>query len=202
MIRLKKVIWWMVCVVGLLALENRPAAAQLWMPAKTLSADYLQWSPARRLQVRDFELRVRPRNNLSSSYASFGLEMNGRVADLLSKRANFIVQNFMHRPSSYLDSTDAQATAVQLQFLQTEWDIYEVASRRVRQQLRASARKIILWGKPDVNEVFRTACEEANKRVIQYSDETKYGLFVDKQREWEAQLARELAELADFATAK
>ena len=193
---------WIILVAWLLALGGGPAEAQVWMPGKTLSADYLLWSPSRRLQVRDFELRVRPRNNLSSSFASFGVEMNGRVMDLFSKRANFLVQNFMHRPSSYLDSTDAQATALQLQYLQTQWDIYEVAARRVRQQLRASARKIIFVGKPDVDDVFRTACEEASKRVIQYSDETKYGLFVDKQQEWEKQLARELAELADFATAK
>ena len=186
----------------LLAFGPDPAVAQVWMPGKIRPAGYLLWSPTRRLQVRDFQLRVRPQNNLNSSFASLGLEMNGRVADLFSKRANSLVQNVMHRPSSYLDSTDAQVAASHLQYLQTQWDIYEVAARRVRQELRASARKIVFIGKPDVNDVFRTACEEANKRVIQYADETKYGSFVDKQLDWEKQLARELAELADFATAK
>ena len=192
----------MLLVACLLLFGAGPAAAQLFTTGRTLSADYLQWSPSRRLQAGDFQLRVRPRNNLSTSFASFGIEMNGRVADLLSKRANFVVQNFMHRPSSYLDSTDAHATELQLQYLQTEWDIYEVAARRVRQKLRASAKQIIFWGKPDVNEVFRTACEEANKRVVQYADETNYGLFMDKQQNWEKQLAQELAELATFATAQ
>ena len=83
--------------------------------------------------------------------------------------------------------------------MQTLWDINEVAARRLRQQLRANAKRIILVGKPDVNDLFRVAYEAANQQQIQYADETKYGLFLDKQEAWEKQLAAELAELSAFA---
>ncbi|MDO7850372.1 hypothetical protein [Hymenobacter convexus] len=145
---------------------------------------------------------MRPQNNLNQSFAFFGIRMQGLNMDLLGKGANHMVQNFFQHSVSYLDPADTLHTALELRYMQTQWDIYEVAARRLRQQLRASAKRIILLGKPDANELFQTAYDEANKRVIQYADETKYGLFLDKQLEWERQLASELTVLADFATAK
>ncbi|SFQ75911.1 hypothetical protein [Hymenobacter arizonensis] len=188
-------------LVLFLLLAGLPGSAQLWQPVKPLPADYLLWSPTRRLKASDFEMKLRPQNNLNQSLASFGLQMNGSNMDLLSKQANHMVQNYFHRSGSYIDSTDSAEVARHLLYMQTQWDIYEVSARRLRQQLRASAKKIILVGKPDVNDLFRAAHEEGNRRTVQYADETKYGLFLDKQQEWERQLAAELAELAAFATA-
>lgn len=173
-----------------------PGGAQ---PRKPLPAGYLHWSATRRLQASDFQLRVRTQNNLSPSIGNLGLQMDGRVGDLFGKKANRVVQNLFHSAGSYLDSTDQVGTALQLRYLQTLWDLNEVAARRLRQELRASAKRIILLGKPDINDLFRAAYETTNKRQIQYADETKYGLFLDKQAAWEAQLATELAELAAFA---
>ncbi|MBD2767158.1 hypothetical protein IC235_04520 [Hymenobacter sp. BT664] len=186
-----------------LLLSGFGGSAQFWRPVKTLSADYLLWSPTRRLRASDFQLKVRPQNNLSQSFAEFGLEMNGSNMELLGKNANHMVKNYFYRLGSYLDleSGDTLRTASALRYLQTEWDIYEVAARRLRQQLRGAAKKIVLFGKPDVNELFRATHEAASQRIIQYADETKYGLFLDKQQEWERRIASELAELAAFATA-
>jgi hypothetical protein len=186
----------------LLLVSGFRGQAQLWQPVRPLSADYLLWSPTRRLQPSDFQAKVRPQNNLNQSFAFFGIQMQGLNMELLGRGANHMVQNFFQHSASYLDPADTLHAALELRYMQTQWDIYEVASRRLRQQLRASAKRIILLGKPDANELFRTAYDEANKRVIQYADETKYGLFLDKQQEWERQLASELAALADFATAK
>lgn len=191
---------WALLLVLLLSGFQSPA--QLWQPVKPLSADYLLWSPTRRLRPDDFQAKVRPQNNLNQSFAFFGIQMQGLNMDLLGKGANHMVQNFFQHSTSYLNPADTLHIALELRYMQTQWDIYEVASRRLRQQLRASAKRIILLGKPDANELFRTAYDEANKRVIQYADETKYGLFLDKQLEWERQLASELAAMADFATAK
>lgn len=83
--------------------------------------------------------------------------------------------------------------------MQTLWDISEVAARRLRQELRAGAKRMLLVGKPDMNDIIRFAYEGANKRQIQYADETKYGRFVDKQEDWKRHLASELAELSAFA---
>ncbi|OGX86397.1 hypothetical protein [Hymenobacter glacialis] len=166
---------------------------------KPLPPGYLLWSTTHRLQPRDFQFQLRPQNNLSQSMGSMGLQMDGVVGDLFGKKANRVVQNVFHSAGSYLDSTDQTGVALQIRYLQTLWDINEVAARHLRQELRAGAKRMLLIGKPDINDLFRTAYENANKRQIQYADETKYGLFLDKQAGWERLLASELAELAAFA---
>ena len=166
---------------------------------KPLPAGYLHWSATRRLQTSDFRLRIRQQNNLGQSVGNLGLEVNGNAYDLLGKKANQVVQNVFNTTGSYLDSTDQTGVELQLRYLQTLWDVNEVAARRLRQELKAGARRMILVGKPDMNDLIRGAYEAAHKRQIQYADETKYGLFVDKQMAWEKQLAEELAALAAFA---
>ena len=173
-----------------------PGFAQVRKP---LPPGYLQWSATHRLQPADFQFRLRPQNNLTQSVGSMGLQMDGIVGDLFGKRANRVVQNVFHSAGSYLDSTDQTAVALQIRYIQTLWDINEVAARHLRQELRAGAKRMLLIGKPNIDDLFRTAYENANKRQIQYADETKYGLFLDKQAAWERLLTNELAELAPFA---
>ncbi|WP_460555040.1 hypothetical protein [Hymenobacter daeguensis] len=180
----------------LLLLQSLVGFAQVGKP---LPAGYLQWSATRHLQASDFKLRIRPQNNLSQSVANLGLEVNGNVYDLLGKKANQVVKNVFNRSGSYLDSADQTAVALQLRYLQTLWDINEVAARRLRRELKANARRMVLIGRPDLNDLIRSAYETAHERQIQYADETKYGLFVDKQAAWEKQLTEELAALAAFA---
>ncbi|GAA4359031.1 hypothetical protein GCM10023185_25250 [Hymenobacter saemangeumensis] len=168
-------------------------------PGKPLPAGYLRWSAVRRLQVADFQLKLRSKNNLRQSIGNIGLQMDGNAYDLLSKRVNAVVQNLFNTSASYLDSAGREDMNEQLRYMQTLWDISEVAARRLRKELRANARRIALIGKPDTGELFRLASEEASRRHIQYADETNYGLYLDKQETWERQLAQELAELAAFA---
>jgi hypothetical protein len=168
-------------------------------PGKPLPAGYLQWSPTRRLQANDFQLRLRRHNNLAGSVANLGMEMKGNLYDLLGKKANGVVQNVFNTQGSYLDSSSQEGIELQIRYLQTQWDINEVAARRLRQELKADAKRMLLVGKPDIDDVIRAAYETAHKRQIQYADETKYGLFVDKQEEWERRLKTELAELNAFA---
>ena len=179
----------------LLVLGNASRA----QPGKPLLAGYLQWSPIRHLQANDFQLRIRPRNNLNQSVGNLGLQVDGNVYDLFGKRANQVVQNVFNSSGSYLDSTDRPGTELQLRYMQTLWDINEVAARHLRQELRAGAKRMLWVGKPSMDDLIRLAYEAANKRQIQYADETKYGHFVDKQEDWQNQLAKELAELTVFA---
>ena len=118
---------------------------------------------------------------------------------MLGKKANQVVQNPFNTKGSYLDSTNQQGIDLQIRYLQTQWDIHEVAARRLRRELRANAKRMLLVGKPSMDDLIRVAYEKLNERQVQYADETKYGLFVDKQEAWEKQLATELAELAAFA---
>ncbi len=182
-----------------LLLSGLPGTAQPGQLGKPLPAGYQAWSATRRLQASDFQLRVRKRNNLAGSVGNFGLLMRGNNLDFLSKKGNEVVQNVLYRAGSYLDSSSQTATGLQLRYLQTLWDINEVAARRLRQELRSSAKHIILWGKPNPDDLIQPAYETASKRQIQYADETNYGLYVDKQAGWEALLLKELGELKDFA---
>jgi hypothetical protein len=184
-----------IILICLLALGSQ-AKAQIGKP---LPPDYRNWSATKRLQASDFQLRIRPRNNLNQSFGHFGLQMNGRVGDLFGKKGNQLVQNVFYRAGSYLDSASQLGMEMQIRYLQTLWDIDEVAARQLRQQLRASAKRIVLLGKPDINDSFREAFEAATKRQAQYADETNYGLFVDKQENWERTIAAELAALQAFA---
>lgn len=184
---------------ALVLLLSGPVCAQANKP---LPAGYLQWSTTRRLQASDFKLRLRQNNNLATSVGNLGMEVNGNVYDLLGKKANRVVQNVFNTKGSYLDSTSREDIELQIRYLQTQWDIHEVAARRLRQELRSSAKRMLLVGKPDMNDLIRVAYEAVHERQIQYADETKYGLFVDKQQQWEKQLAKELAELAEFAIAE
>jgi hypothetical protein len=185
-------------LLGLL-LAGRPSQAQLWQPAKPLSADYLTWSARRRLQASDFQFRARAHSNLKGCVGNFGLLTRGNTLELLSKKCNALVQNVLYRAGSYLDSADQRTVALQLLYLQTLWDIDEVAARRLRQTLRGSAKRTLLWGRPDLNDPMQAAYEAASKRQLQYTDETNYGLYLDKQAEWEKRLATELAELQAYA---
>jgi hypothetical protein len=173
-----------------------PSFAQLGKP---LPPGYLQWSATRHLQPSDFQLRMRPQNNLNQSMGRMGLQMDGIVGDLFGKKANRVVQNVFHSAGSYLDSTGQPGVALQIRYIQTLWNINEVAARHLRQDLRANAKRMLLIGKPDLNDLFRVASENASKRQIQYADETNFGLFLDKQEAWEGVLISELAELAAFA---
>lgn len=149
-------------------------------PGKPLPPGYLQWSATRRLQASDFQLRVRPRNNLNQSVGNMGMQMNGGIMDLFGKNANCVVQNVFHCTGSYLDSAGQLGLENQIRYMQTLWDLNEVVARKLRQELRTNAKRIILWGKPDANALIRAASEAADQRQIQYADETKYGLFLDK----------------------
>lgn len=187
-------------LAGLLALllAGGPARAQ-WQPTAPLSADYLTWSARRRLQASDFQFRARAHSNLHGCVGNFGLLTRGNGLDLLGKKGNAVVQNVLYRAGSYLDSASQPAVALQLVYLQTLWDIDEVAARRLRQALRGSAKRALLWGRAPGPDPMQTAYEAASKRQLQYADETNYGLFLDKQAEWEKRLAAELAELQAYA---
>ena len=83
-------------------------------PGKPLPPGYLQWSATRRLQASDFQLRVRPQNNLNQGVGNLGIEINRGITDLFGKSANRTVQNLFQRTGSYLDSTDRLGTACQI----------------------------------------------------------------------------------------
>ncbi|KAA9333169.1 hypothetical protein F0P96_09320 [Hymenobacter busanensis] len=166
--------------------------------AKRLDSDYAYWSATRRLQLSDFGLQVKPGNYLNGSNAMFGFEMHGNVYDLFGKQANNVIRNRMLRTASWVDTTSRTDVAAQIRFHQTLFDIQEVYCRRLRQQIRASATKILLFGKPDINELFNEQMKDSQQRQALYVNETNYGTLSVEQATWEKQIMLELQNLQAF----
>ncbi|TGE27563.1 hypothetical protein [Hymenobacter metallicola] len=161
-------------------------------------ADFLEWSATRRITAADFQLKLQPHSNLRGSNASLHCSLNGPVFELLGKGGNKIFHNQMLRSASWLDTTNRADIPQQIRFQQTLFDIQEIYLRRLRQQARASARKMVLLGKPDINELLAGQMKECQLRQVRYTEETNYATLPDKQAAWEQQIRAELQELQAF----
>ncbi|SHI36394.1 hypothetical protein SAMN02745146_0655 [Hymenobacter daecheongensis DSM 21074] len=179
----------------LLALVTLPAQAQLTAAA---TADYLPWSATRRLTAADFRLALRANTNMRGSSAVFQFGMEGNAYDLLGKRGNAVVHNNMFRSASWLDTTEVSEVSRSLRYQQTLFDIQEIYARRLRQQGRANAWKIIMVGKPDLQELSAQLLKEDQQRQVKYTEETAYGTIEQAQEAWERQILKELQELQAF----
>ncbi|TGE15284.1 hypothetical protein [Hymenobacter elongatus] len=184
------------CLLGLLLLAV-PARAQN-APADT---DFLPWSATRRLTAADFRMQLRANTNMRGSSASFVLGMDGNAYDLLGKRGNNAVYNRMFRPASWLDTTEVAEVSRSICYQQTLFDIQEIYVRRLRQEARANARKIILIGKPNLTELSARHVKEAQQRQVDYTEETAYGTISQPQAVWEQQILTELQARHAFQTA-
>ncbi|HEX8425599.1 hypothetical protein [Hymenobacter sp.] len=175
----------------------RPVCAQ--KPTTSASdADYLQWSATRRLTAADFQMPLKPHNNLKGSNAAFSFSMDGRIYDLFSKHSNDIVFNQMLRSASWVDTNNPADVAQQVLFQQTLFDIQEIYVRRFRQQARAGAKKMLLIGKPDINELLNELMKASQVRQAEYADETDYGTLPGTQAVWEAKIQEELQALQAY----
>ena len=179
----------------LLFLSVAPVRAQQTAIPDT---DYLLWSATRRLTAADFQMPLKPHVNLRGSSAAFGFGMHGSPYDLLSKRGNNIVVNRMLRTASWLDTNNPDQVAPQVLFQQTLFDIQEIYVRRFRQQARANAKKIVLIGKPDVNELMEEQLKACQQRQAEYAEATDYGSLLGTQAVWESQIQKELQELQAY----
>lgn len=164
-------------------------------------SDYLYWSATRRLTPTDFRLKLKQDGRVQGSSGIYGFGLNGNVYDLLGKRANQAVKNRMLRSASWLDTTDQADVRLQLQYHQTLFDISEIYARQLRRQLRAVAKKVLLWGKPSLDDVINEQLRASQQRQVAYIEETAYGSVPEKQAAWEQQIQQELRDLAAYAVA-
>ncbi|MCB2406616.1 hypothetical protein [Hymenobacter lucidus] len=162
-------------------------------------SDYLDWSATRRITAADFQLKLRPNSNLRGSNAMYHFGMEGHMFELLGKTGHNSIRNQLLRSASWLDTTNRADVSQQIRFQQTLFDIQEIYIRRMRQQVRANATKILLFGKPDVNELMTAQMKECQQRQVSCTEETNYAALPEKQVSWEQQILVELQELQAFA---
>jgi hypothetical protein len=101
--------------------------------------------------------------------------------------------------ASWIDTT--KNTTQTLNYEQTLFDLSEIYVRKFRQQLKENRRKVIK-GTEFAEQLNSKILTEFSKRRIEYTKDTAFGKDTEKQKFWEAQIKKELAELDEFAYEK
>ena len=162
------------------------------------SANYLHWSPERKLTVDDFQIKKgQLENNLSFAQFSIDFKVNG--FDFMTKNFNKKVSNAIIRPASWIDTTAEVQRS--LLYQQTLFDLSEIYTRRFRQQLKLN-RKKIASGTSFVNDLSAKIMTDFSKRRLEYDMQTSSARNESSQSEWEQVIKNELMELSDFAADK
>lgn len=163
--------------------------------AQNSEKDNLLWSEMRKLTTDDFLIKSeRHQNSLSMGQFSMSYQVNG--FDFLTKNFNKKVRNYFMRSASWIDTT--QNVEQSLVYQQTLFDLCEIYTRQFRKALREN-RKQLSRGTKIVEALNDQAMADFARRRVDYDRDSKSGTDEVKQKEWEARIDKELAELADFA---
>lgn len=157
--------------------------------------DNLQWSATHKLTLDDFSIKTKSLET-TSSFAQFSVDYQVSGFDFLTKNFNKKVHNYIIKTASWIDTTVNVNQS--LLYQQTLFDICEIYTRQFRKALREN-RKKIANGTAIAKELNDKIMTDFSKRRIDYDRETKFGTDMTKQKEWEAQIQKELLELNDFA---
>lgn len=160
-----------------------------------LNADYLLWSSTKKLTLDDFTIKTH-RVETTPSFGQFSIDYQVNGFDFLRKNFNKKVRNRFIKTASWIDST----TNVQksLVYQQTLFDICEIYTRQFRQALKEN-RKKIAKGTTITEQLNMKFITDFAKRRIDYDRESVFGADELKQKNWESQVQKELAKLADYA---
>lgn len=136
--------------------------------AQVAQNDYLSWSAATKLSVRDFIIR---KSYLPSSpcFAQFSMQFEGvNGFDWMKKNLNKKVHNYFIRSASWIDTTYDTSSSIRYQ--QTLFDICEIYTRQSRKALKENKRKIIT-GSDFVSDLNAKAMSDFANRRLQYDNE-------------------------------
>ena len=157
--------------------------------------DNLLWSETRKLTIDDFFIKSeRHQGSLSAGQFSISYQVTG--FDFLTKNFNKKIRNYFIRSASWIDTTNNVQQS--LLYQQTLFDLSEIYTRQFRKSLREN-RKQLTKGLKIVEELSNKSMSDFAKRRVDYDRETKTATDETKQKEWEAMIDKELADLADFA---
>lgn len=157
--------------------------------------DYLLWSASHKLTVDDFAIKTK-QVETTPSFAQFTVDYQVNGFDFLTKNFNKKVHNYFIKTASWIDTTAAIQQS--LLYQQTLFDICEVYTRQFRKALREN-RKKLLKGTAITEELNKQFVSAFARRRVDYDRETRFGADLTKQKDWESQIQKELAELSDFA---
>ncbi|MEO8415365.1 MAG: hypothetical protein ABI472_17020 [Ginsengibacter sp.] len=154
----------------------------------------LRWSPTRELTLSDFTIKTK-QLEATTSFGQFYIAYKVQGFDFMTKNFNKKVDNFFIKSASWIDTTSNIQQL--LTYQQTLFDISEIYARQFRKALHDNRKKIIS-GTNFIEELDQKYISDFSKRRIDYDRETKFGTDIEKQKEWEKQIQKELSDLKDF----
>jgi hypothetical protein len=156
------------------------------------------WSAVKKLTLDDFAIK-KGKQEVSSSFAQFSIDYEVRGINLFTRNFNNKVRNYLITSASWIDTTADVGQA--LRYQQTLFDISEIYARKMRKALKENKNKIVK-ATTLAEEINTQYITEFSQRRLAYDSETNYGTNETKQKEWEAQIQKELDELRDFVYEK
>lgn len=148
------------------------------------SADVLTWD--------DFQ--GRPQRNLgyeAMTHSEIGLEMD--VID------NQIKVNIPVKFSRLKSWTKSDTSAALLKHEQVHFDIAEVVGRKIRQDLSSYKARSVRAGYSHIQQVYKKHIQTTWGKYDAYDRESDHGIKMEKQKEWEQKIAKELKELDRYS---
>lgn len=157
--------------------------------------DRVQWSATKRLTLADFRMVV-PMAPSQYSYISLVTKYFVHGYDAFGGNLNKKVSNYMIPSASYIDTSVYAATS--LMYEQTIFDLHEIYARKMRRALKQNRKK--LFGSLDyIDQQHDVFAKEMAQARIKYDRETNFARNIDKQKEWEAQIKKELDAINEYS---
>ncbi len=153
--------------------------------------DYLLWNATRRLRVDDFAMKTK-QSETTSSFGQFTVDYEVGGFSFFTRNFNQKVHNYFLRNASWIDTTSNLLQT--LRYQQTLFDLCEIYTRQFRRALREN-RKQFLKGTDIAKALNSQYMSEFAKRRVAYDGETRFGTDGTAQKQWEAQIQKELAAL-------
>lgn len=155
-------------------------------------ANCIPWTEGYKLKWSDFKGKARkhsPNEALTDSGMSIELKCDG-------KTSKAVVKCYFNPNSSWTKSKDSDYL---LGHEQLHFDITELFVRKLRKQLAKFGNDCEALSK-HIEDYYQRNYKEFVAYQDRYDRESKHSLNEEKQKYWEDKVARELAELRDFAT--
>jgi hypothetical protein len=154
------------------------------------SNDTIHWSESRKLEWKDFTGKAEGKEGMLSQAIMI---MNAKFHK--GFKATTSVEVIFDRKSSFV-STEGK-NAQQLKYFQTMFDLYEVESRKLRKEFKAT--KFGLDPDKVFQEKYNAALKVLSERADQYMEETATGSEPEEVAKWSKILKAELKELEIFS---
>lgn len=158
------------------------------------SEEIIKWSSERKLTWEDFQ-GIPPLNTLGNILAINAGEINYDMEKIDYTFVKVMVRNVFIKKLSWSKSEDF----ILLKHEQLHFDIREVYTRKIRQEIKSITYSSINDLNSKVNEIYNRWDSINDKMEDSYDYETEHSINEEKQKEWNEKIAKQLEELKEYS---